>query len=301
MEIKAVTPRGYCKGVVKAIDIAKKTKLSNPDKKVTMLGMIVHNKYVVEACEKMGIICLDGKGKTRLELLDEVDEGIVIFTAHGVSDEVVKKATEKGLEIVNATCVDVIRTHEIVKSQIDKGDVIYIGKKTHPETEGVIALSEKVHLVTSIDDINNLKDLKNVLITNQTTMSLLDIKYLIEKCTEKYPDALVYEEICNATRVRQEAIQKLIDIDCLLVVGDTHSNNSNQLKNIALKSGVKNAYLIESANDITLKMIKDAKKVAVTSGASTPTYLTMQVLSTLENFKDTKILEKQIIEIDKII
>ncbi len=301
MEIKAVTPRGYCKGVVKAIDIAKKTKLSNPDKKVTMLGMIVHNKYVVEACEKMGIICLDGKGKTRLELLDEVDEGIVIFTAHGVSDEVVKKATEKGLEIVNATCVDVIRTHEIVKSHIDKGDVIYIGKKTHPETEGVIALSEKVHLVTSIDDIKNLKNLKNVLITNQTTMSLLDIKYLIEKCTEKYQDALVYEEICNATRVRQEAIQKLIDVDCLLVVGDTHSNNSNQLKNIALKSGVKNAYLIESANDITLEMIKDAKKVAVTSGASTPTYLTMQVLSTLENFKDTKILEKQIIEIDKII
>lgn len=301
MEIKAVTPRGYCKGVVKAIDIAKKTKLAHPNKKVTMLGMIVHNKYVVEACEKMGIVCLEQKGKTRLELLDEVNEGIVIFTAHGVSDAVVEKAKAKGLEIVNATCVDVIRTHEIVKKHIKDGDVIYIGKKTHPETEGVIALSNKVHLVSDIQDINELENLNNVLITNQTTMSLLDIKHLIDVCLEKYPDAQVFEEICSATRVRQEAIRKLDDIDCLLVVGDVHSNNSNQLKNIGLKTGIKKTYLIENVNDLNEEMLKDVKKVAVTSGASTPTYLTMQVLSALENFNTTGILEKQYIDIDKII
>lgn len=301
MEIKAVTPRGYCKGVVKAIDIAKKTKLANPDKKVTILGMIVHNKYVVEACEHLGINCVDGKGKTRLELLDEVDEGIVIFTAHGVSDEVIEKATKKGLEVVNATCVDVLRTHHIVKSHVDKGDIIYIGKATHPETEGVVALSPRVHLVTNKQDIENLENLQNVLITNQTTMSLLDIKFLIDSCLKKFPDAVVYEEICNATRIRQQAIQQLQGIDTLLVVGDVHSNNSNQLRNIAVASGVKNAYLIESVNDLTLDMIKDAKQVAVTSGASTPTYLTKQVLDALETYKNTQVLEKKVIEIEKII
>ncbi len=301
MEIKAITPRGYCKGVVRAIEIAKSTKKNNPDEKVTMLGMIVHNKFVVEACEKMGIICLDSKGKTRLELLDEIDEGIVIFTAHGVSDEVVKKAKLKGLHIVDATCVDVIKTHNLVKNHVNYGDVIYIGKKTHPEAEGVVALSDKIHLVSNKEDIDNLPELNNVLITNQTTMSLYDIDFLIKECIKKYPSAVVYDEICSATRVRQEAIMKLEDADTLIVVGDTHSNNSTQLKNIALKCGVKNAYLIENVNELSLDMIKDAKKVAVTSGASTPTYLTMQVLSALESYKETNIIEKQIIDINKII
>lgn len=301
MDIKAVTPRGYCKGVIRAINIAKKTKEENPNENITMLGMIVHNKYVVDACENLGIKCLDAKDKTRLELLDEIDDGIVLITAHGVGDDVINKAKDKGLQVVDATCVDVIRTHELVKNHVKNGDVIYIGKKTHPEAEGVVSLSDKVFLVSSIEDIEKLDNLTNVLITNQTTMSLYEIEYLINACLIKYKDAKVHEEICNATRIRQEAVKSLQDIDCLFVVGDIHSNNSMQLKNIGLKTNIKKAYLIETVNDLTNDMLKDCESIAITSGASTPTYLTTQVIEALNNYKITKKLKKEIIDIDKII
>lgn len=114
MEIIPVTPRGYCQGVIHAIQIAKKTCENYPDQKISMLGMIAHNKYVVEACQAMGINCLEAKNKTRLELLDEIDEGVVILTAHGVSNKVKEKAIAKGLILVDATCKDVTKTHEIV-------------------------------------------------------------------------------------------------------------------------------------------------------------------------------------------
>lgn len=301
MNIKAVTPRGYCKGVINAINIAKKTKEENPNTNITMLGMIVHNKYVVNACEDMGIKCLDVNNKTRLELLDEINDGIVIITAHGVGDDVIKKAKSKGLNVVDATCVDVIKTHKIVKEHVKTGAVIYIGKKTHPEAEGVVSLSNKVHLVSNIDDIEKLPELTNVLITNQTTMSLFDIELLIKACLIKYKDAKVYEEICNATRIRQEAVRSLKDVDCLIVVGDKHSNNSYQLKNIALNSGIKKAYLIETVNDLNEEMLNDCNNIAVTSGASTPTYLTTQVINILKVYIDTKVLKKEIIDISKII
>ena len=115
MEIIKVIPRGYCQGVVRAILIAKKTVKENPDTPVTMLGMIVHNQFVVDACRKLGINFVEDKNKTRMELLEEIPSGIVIFTAHGVSDDVIIAAKATGLTCVDATCPDVIRTHNLVK------------------------------------------------------------------------------------------------------------------------------------------------------------------------------------------
>ncbi|MDI9517769.1 MAG: 4-hydroxy-3-methylbut-2-enyl diphosphate reductase [Bacillota bacterium] len=302
MNIITVTPRGYCKGVINAINLVKQTRKENPNEKITMLGMIVHNKYVVKAFEEIGIKCIDAKNKTRLELLDEVDSGIVIITAHGASEEVTIKAKEKGLKVVDATCIDVIKTHKIVKEHIKHGDVIYIGKKTHPEAEAIVSISNKVHLISNLDDVDNLpKDLFNPLITNQTTMSLYNIEILINACLLKYKNAKVAEEICNATRIRQEAVRNLKDVDTLLVVGDVNSNNSNQLRNIGLNSGIKNAYLIETVNDLTKEMLENFKTVAITSGASTPTYLTSQVIEKLKEYIETKELKKEIIDITKII
>lgn len=141
MEIISVVPRGYCQGVVRAINTVKDIIHRHPVEPVTMLGMIVHNQYVVQACAQQGIRILDDPRKTRLELLDQVDSGIVIFTAHGVSDAVYAKAKEKGLTIVDATCPDVRRTHDLVRQHCLKGDVLYIGRPFHPEAEGVVGLS----------------------------------------------------------------------------------------------------------------------------------------------------------------
>lgn len=290
MEIISVIPRGYCQGVVRAIRIAKETVQNNPGVKVSMLGMIVHNQYVVDACEELGIVFVEETGKSRLELLDRIDSGIVIFTAHGISDAVKAKAIAKGLTIVDASCPDVIKTHELVQAHCAKGgDVLYIGKKGHPESEGTVGLSDRVHLITSCEDLGNLNDLHDVLITNQTTLSLLDSKQIIDAAKKKYPDAVIAEEICNATRIRQDAVMKLKDIDLLIVVGDKRSNNSNQLKEIGLRSGVKEALLIDSIEDLKESQIKEKDRIAVTSGSSTPNELTQQVIATLKDYAKTGI------------
>lgn len=290
MEIISVIPRGYCQGVVRAIRIARKTAEDNPHTPVYMLGMIVHNQYVVDACRQAGIRFVEDPGRTRLELLDEIDSGIVIFTAHGISDAVRKKAEKKGLQIVDASCPDVIRTHTLVRDHCASGgDVLYIGRKNHPESEGTVGLSERVHLITCAGDVKKYPGLHNVLITNQTTLSILDTKDIIQACLKAYPDAVVAKEICNATRIRQEAVMNLKDCDVLLVVGDRRSNNSNQLKEIGLASGIPHAYLLDSAEDLRKDMIAGMNRVAVTSGSSTPNELTQQVIEMLKNYADNGI------------
>lgn len=292
MEIISVIPRGYCQGVVRAIQIARATAEENPDTPVYMLGMIVHNQYVVDACKAIGIRFVEDPGKTRSELLDQIDSGIVIFTAHGISDDVKQKAIQKGLKVVDASCLDVIKTHDLVKQHIAQdGDVLYIGKKGHPESEGTVSLSKRVHLITCSQDVQNITGLKNVLITNQTTLSILDTSKIVEACLKQYPKAKVAKEICNATRVRQEAVMNLKDTDVLIVVGDARSNNSNQLKQIALASGIKEAYLIDSIKDLKEEWVKEKNRIAITSGSSTPNELTQQVITFLKQYAQDGIWE----------
>lgn len=287
MKVIPVTPRGYCQGVVRAIRIARETAEQYRGQQVCMLGMIVHNRFVVEECKKLGIRCLEDKSETRLELLDDVDSGIVIFTAHGVSDAVRKKAAEKGLTAIDATCPDVLKTHELIRKHAENGDVIYIGKKGHPEAEGALGLSSRVHLVTGPQDVHSLEGLENILITNQTTLSILDTEKTLKACLERFPDAVSAPEICNATEIRQKAVMNLKDTDVLIVVGDPNSNNTNQLKQIGLKAGIPNVYMIETCLDLKEEMIKDAGTVAVTAGSSTPTILTSQVISFLRHYAET--------------
>ena len=142
MLVKGIVPRGYCKGVVRAIEIAKKQ--AHQTTPVYILGMIVHNQYIVNALEDLGIQTIDIKGKTRLELLDEINEGKVIITAHGASQKVFDKAKEKGLEVIDASCLDVIKTHDLIQDKLNEGyEILYIGKKGHPEAEGAISIDEK--------------------------------------------------------------------------------------------------------------------------------------------------------------
>ena len=291
MEIIKVVPRGYCQGVVRAIQTAEKTARESSGQPIYMLGMIVHNRFVVEACEKLGIHCLEAKGKTRLELLDEIDHGTVIFTAHGVSDAVYEKAAAKGLHIVDATCPDVRKTHDLIRAHVAHGDVLYIGKKNHPEAEGAVGISPRVHLISCREDLAKRGPLENVLITNQTTLSILDNQALIEACLKQYPDAVAQEEICNATTMRQKAVMNLSSADCLIVVGDPHSNNTNQLREIGIKAGIPNAVLIENAMMLKESDILGYKTVAVTSGSSTPNAITDGVIETLEHYSKTGLFE----------
>lgn len=295
MKIISVVPRGYCQGVVRAIQIAKDTVQKYPNQKITMLGMIVHNQYVVDACAQAGIAYVEDTRKSREELLDEIDSGVVIFTAHGVCEKVKEKALEKGLICIDATCRDVIKTHDLVKEHTKYGDVIYIGKKNHPESEGTVGLSSRVHLVTNTEDIQNLPPLENVLITNQTTLSLLDTSSMMRACLERFPNAKIAEEICNATRIRQQAVLnlKVQNVDVLFVVGDPKSNNSLQLAEIGKKVQIPHVLLISSIEDVKEEDIRGKDCIAVTSGSSTPNSLTKQVIDFLQEYASNGIFHPE--------
>jgi len=288
LEIVKISPRGYCYGVVDAMVLALQTaKNQNLPKPIYILGMIVHNAHVTEAFETEGVITLDGPN--RLEILEQIETGTVIFTAHGVSPEVRKIAREKGLTVIDATCPDVTKTHDIIRDKSKEGfHTIYIGKKGHPEPEGAIGVAPgMVHLIEKEDEIENLSFGSDVplLITNQTTMSQWDIRHIIEKLKEKFPHAEVHNEICLATQVRQEAVANQAgEAQLCIVVGDPRSNNSNRLAQVSEEiAGVK-AHRIADLSELKQEWLEGIDRVAVTSGASTPTALTKEVIDYLAQY-----------------
>ena len=289
MRVIKISPRGYCHGVVDAMVLAKNAAMDKSlPRPIYILGMIVHNQHVVEAFKEDGIITLDGND--RLGLLDQVDQGTVIFTAHGISPMVREKAKEKGLVVIDATCPDVTRTHILIEEKTKQDyEVIYIGKKGHPEPEGAIGVSpEHVHLIERVEDIEELNlNSENILITNQTTMSQWDISHIMNKVLEKYPHAEVHNEICMATQTRQEAVaEQAKESDLLIVVGDPRSNNSNRLAQVGEEIAGVPAYRIADLSELDVEWLKGKETVAVTAGASTPTPLTKEVIDFIEQFDD---------------
>lgn len=289
MEVLKISPRGYCYGVVDAMVLARQAA-SNLDlpRPIYILGMIVHNKHVTDAFSEDGIITLDGPN--RLEILKKVEKGTVIFTAHGISPEVRKIAKEKGLTTVDATCPDVTRTHDLISEKTNDGYiVIYIGKKGHPEPEGAIGVAPKqVYLVETVEDVNQL-DITNdkIIITNQTTMSQWDVSEIMNRALKKYPQAEIHNEICLATQIRQEAVaEQAKEADLLIVVGDPKSNNSNRLAQVSKEIAGTPAYRIADLSELNIDWLKNPSinKVAVTSGASTPTPITKEVINFIEQF-----------------
>ncbi|CAG7613468.1 4-hydroxy-3-methylbut-2-enyl diphosphate reductase [Paenibacillus solanacearum] len=287
MDVIKISPRGYCYGVVDAMTLAMQTaKNLNLPRPVYILGMIVHNAHVTDYFEKEGIVTLDGSN--RLDILEQIECGTVIFTAHGVSPEVRARAREKGLTVVDATCPDVTRTHDLIREKTAEGyDVIYIGKKGHPEPEGAVGVSpERVHLIEKPEEAEALNlSGGRVIITNQTTMSQWDIKHIMNKLIERFPHAEIHNEICLATQVRQEAVaEQAKDADLLIVVGDPRSNNSNRLAQVSEDIAGVRAYRIADVTELQREWLEPVRRVAVTSGASTPTPITKEVIGYLEQY-----------------
>lgn len=287
MEVTKISPRGYCYGVVDAMVMARRAA-QNPDlpKPIYILGMIVHNHHVTDAFKDEGIITLDGEN--RRELLKQVNDGTVIFTAHGVSPEVRRIAKEKGLTTIDATCPDVTRTHDLIREKSADGyHIVYVGKKGHPEPEGAAGMApDVVHLVETLEDVDNLDiQSEKIIATNQTTMSQWDVRSVMNKIMEKYPQTELNNEICHATQVRQEGVaEQANDADILIVVGDPRSNNSNRLVQVSEEIADTHAYRIEDLEQLDLNWLEGIDKVAVTAGASTPTPITKQVVLFLDQY-----------------
>ena len=287
MKVIKINPRGYCYGVVDAMVIARNAALDPTlPRPIYILGMIVHNKHVTDAFEQDGIITLDGDN--RKEIIEQVEQGTVIFTAHGVSPEIREIAKRKGLVSIDATCPDVTVTHDLIREKTAEGyDIIYIGKKGHPEPEGAIGVApDHVHLVQSMNDIDNLAfENEKILVTNQTTMSQWDVAFLMDSLKEKFPHVEVHKEICLATQVRQEAVAEQAGAsDLLIVVGDPKSNNSNRLTQVSVEIAGTPSYRISDISELQIEWLENVETVAVTAGASTPTPIVKEVISFLDKF-----------------
>jgi 4-hydroxy-3-methylbut-2-enyl diphosphate reductase len=286
MEVVRITPRGYCHGVVEAIRMAKRVGAERAgQEQVTMLGYLVHNEHVTRELQETGVRLVPSND--REEGLRAIDSGTVIFTAHGISPGVVEAAKAKGLNVVDATCSDVTRTHELVRSLVASGhEVIYIGKRGHPEPSGVLGVApDHITLVENIEEVPLLTFARGarLAVTCQTTLSMWDTRAIIDALVERYPDIEVHNEICLATQERQEAaVLAADDVDMVIVVGSTKSSNSRRLVQVVEERGNKPARLVDTAADLDPTWFAGMRRIGVTAGASTPTQLTRAVIAAIE-------------------
>ena len=287
MQVVRITPRGYCYGVVDAMKLVRQVAEDPKTRKpIFVLGLIVHNRHAVEELDRYGVISLDGEN--RLELLDLIDEGTVVFTAHGVSQIVRQRAAEKGLDVVDATCPDVTKTHDLIRRLVDNGyAILYIGRRGHPEPEGAMGEAPgQVHLIETAQDVQDL-DLHNekLAVVTQTTLSRWDTEATIQQLRQRYSHIEVYNEICLATQLRQEAaVRQAADCDLVIVVGDTRSNNSNRLVQVVREQADRPAYLVDGVDDIDPHWLEGKTCVGVTAGSSTPSPITREVIHFLEQY-----------------
>jgi 4-hydroxy-3-methylbut-2-enyl diphosphate reductase len=292
MEVIRVTPRGYCYGVVDAMEMARKAardpSLPRP---IYIVGQIVHNRFAVEEITKLGLITLDGPN--RAMMVRQIESGTVIFTAHGVSPEARRMASERGLHVIDATCPEVAKTHELVQSLVKGGyQIIYIGKKGHPEPEGVLGEApEAISMVSTMEDIEQLPDrvrsAQRLVLTTQTTLSQWDTQELITALQQRFPHIEVHNDICRATQVRQEAVARQArGADLTLVVGDAKSNNTNRLVQVAEEIAGSPAIRIDSVSDLKPEQFTGKRRIAITSGASTPSQISREVIHFVESLSE---------------
>jgi 4-hydroxy-3-methylbut-2-enyl diphosphate reductase len=291
MEVIKISPRGYCYGVVDALQIvrqaAKDPSLPRP---IHVIGQIIHNRHAIEELTSMGVVTLDGPD--RATILEQVKEGTVIFTAHGVSPLVKQRAQERGLHCIDATCPDVTRTHDLVRDLVAQGYyILYIGKKGHPEPEGVMGeIPGHVSLIETEADVDALaltaQQAAKIAVSTQTTLSQWDTQRVIQHIKTRYPHAHVHIDICPATQKRQEAVaEQAKRADLTIVVGDPLSNNTNRLVQVSQELAGVPAIRIEDLSQLKPEWLKGKKRVAVTAGASTPSQLTREVIRYLEQYE----------------
>ena len=279
MKVILAQPRGYCAGVVRAIEIVEKA-LSKYGPPVYVRHEIVHNRHVVES--------LKAQGARFVEELDEVPAGAVtIFSAHGVSRVVEKDAERRGLAVLDATCPLVAKVHTQGQRYVDQGrTVLLIGHAGHPEVEGTMGqLTGRVHLVQSKDEIDLLAlpgDTPVAYIT-QTTLSVDDTRATIAALKERFSDIVGPEtrDICYATQNRQTAVREMSRlVEVILVVGASNSSNSNRLREIGEEVGVP-SYLVADGSEVDPVWLDGKGTVGVTAGASAPDVLVDDVLDAL--------------------
>ena len=285
-EIKLANPRGFCAGVDRAIDIVNKA-LEIYGSPVYVKHEVVHNKFVVEDLKSRGAIFV--------EEIDEIpDDSLVIFSAHGVSDEVEQATNLRNLQYFDATCPLVTKVHmEVMRHARAEKDIILIGHEGHPEVEGTMGRhinkeKSNIYLVQDEEEAKNINIDKpdKLAIVTQTTLSVDDTKTIIEVLKQRFPNINIpkKDDICYATQNRQDAVKQLaLENEFMIVVGSKNSSNSNRLKELSDRCGCE-AILIDEFSDLDLEKIKNVNKIAITAGASAPEDRVQEIAQALQDF-----------------
>ena len=296
IHITLAEPRGFCAGVDRAITIVEKT-LEKYGAPIYVRHEVVHNEFVIENLKRKGAIFVED--------MEDIPKGShVIYSAHGVSKLVRKKASDFNLVPIDATCPLVTKVHKEVIQQNKKGHIIImIGHEGHPEVDGTMGQvddNDKTFLVQNLGDIDRLriKNTEKISYVTQTTLSIDETKEIIDKLKTKYPNISGpnKSDICYATQNRQDAIKSLIkDKELIIVVGSSNSSNSSRLAELAKQEGVESV-LVGNIENFDLSILLNKKKIGITAGASAPEILVKNLIKKIKRNYDVLIDEMNGIE-----
>ena len=279
MEIVLASPRGFCAGVDRAIEIVEQA-LARFGAPVYVRHEIVHNRHVVEDLRAKGAIFIDDPA-------DAPEGALLVFSAHGVSPAVRQAAAERGLRVIDATCPLVTKVHvETQRMAREDCEIVLVGHRGHVEVEGTMGHAQgRIHLVQNVDDVAQLevRDPSRLACVTQTTLSVDDTREILDALRARFPSIRLprKDDICYATQNRQNAVKELTrEADVVIVVGAPESSNSNRLVELAAKSGAR-AYLVQDARDLEAAWLDGARQVGVTAGASAPEVLVQGVVARL--------------------
>ena len=277
MEIIRAKYMGFCFGVLEAINVCN--SLVEEKGKKYILGMLVHNKQVVEDMQRKGFRLV-----TEEELLQDVDSlkenDIVVIRAHGTSKKVHEKLKERKVKVFDATCIFVNKIRQEIEIANEKGySILFMGDRNHPEVKGVISFADDIQIFESYEEATKLKiDLdKTYLLSTQTTLNKRKFEEVKKFFKENYKNVIIFDKICGATAVRQKAVEDLaVKVELMIVVGDTKSSNTKKLYEISKRLN-DNTYLIENEEQLDLDIFSGKKVVGITAGASTPEETIMNI------------------------
>ena len=276
MEIIVAKNSGLCYGVKRALNLAKKTRHERNGKVLT-LGDLIHNPRVIVDLKKQGI--------HSIENLNELKKGTIIIRSHGISPEVYESLEEKKMEIVDATCPIVKRIQKLVEILAEnKEEIIIVGNKDHPEIKGLIGFSqERGIIVENETHVKHLPHKKKRAVLAQSTQDLYIFGKIVAALIEKTEELRVYNTICHSTQTRQKSTSELASqVDTLFIVGGKNSSNTQKLYQISRRILPK-TYFVENAEQITPEMLKRAKKIGISGGASTPHEAIQEAVEKIKN------------------
>lgn len=269
MEIIRAKHMGFCFGVMEAVNVCN--ELKTIDRKKYILGMLVHNTFVVNQMKKNGFEIIEEQ-----DLLDDKDnlsEGdIVIIRAHGTSKNIMQKLKDRKVEVHDVTCVFVSKIRDqIIEAQKNGYEILFVGDKNHPEVRGIISYADSIIIFKNLEEAQKIKIVadKKYFLSTQTTLNKKKFEE-IKQYFSRYKNVLIFDKICGATSVRQQSVEDLApNVDVMLIVGDKKSSNTNKLFEISKKLN-ENSYHIEDEKDLDISIIKGKQKIGITAGASTP-------------------------------